>query len=217
MAAAADDITVLRTENEALKDQLQSLKVQLDWFKRQLFGERSEKRLTIDPAIQADLLASLGKVAEATPPPAEKQTISYERRKGRADNCVNDEGLRFDATVPVQTIRLPLPAALADVPADQQSLISEKVSYRLAQRPGSYVVLKYIRPVIRRDDTRELISTPAPDSVLEKSSADVSLLAGMLVDKFVYHLPLYRQHQRLATERHYALAQHAVYSRQPGH
>jgi hypothetical protein len=27
--------------------------------------------------------------------------------------------------------------------------------------------------------------------------ADVSVLAGLLVDKFVYHLPLYRQHQRL--------------------
>ena len=27
--------------------------------------------------------------------------------------------------------------------------------------------------------------------------ADVSVLAGLLVDKFAYHLPLYRQHQRL--------------------
>lgn len=34
--------------------------------------------------------------------------------------------------------------------------------------------------------------------VLESSVADVSFLAGMLVDKFAYHLPLYRQHQRLA-------------------
>ena len=25
--------------------------------------------------------------------------------------------------------------------------ISEKISYRLAQRPGSYVILKYVRPV----------------------------------------------------------------------
>jgi hypothetical protein len=33
---------------------------------------------------------------------------------------------------------------------------------------------------------------------LEKSCADVSFLAGLLVDKFRYHLPLYRQHQRLA-------------------
>ena len=33
--------------------------------------------------------------------------------------------------------------------------------------------------------------------MLERSAADVSFLAGMLVDKFAYHLPLYRQHQRL--------------------
>lgn len=33
--------------------------------------------------------------------------------------------------------------------------------------------------------------------MLYTSVADVSFVAGMLVDKFVYHLPLYRQHQRL--------------------
>lgn len=36
-----------------------------------------------------------------------------------------------------------------------------------------------------------------PLTVFDKSIADVSFLAGMLVDKFVFHLPLYRQHQRL--------------------
>ena len=46
-------------------------------------------------------------------------------------------------------------------------------------------------------DTGELITPPAPVAVLEQSYADVSLLAGMLVDKFRYHLPLYRQHQRM--------------------
>jgi hypothetical protein len=34
--------------------------------------------------------------------------------------------------------------------------------------------------------------------VFDRSFADVSLVAGILVDKFQYHLPLYRQHQRLA-------------------
>jgi hypothetical protein len=33
--------------------------------------------------------------------------------------------------------------------------------------------------------------------VLEGSRADVSFAAGLLIDKFLYHLPLYRQHQRL--------------------
>ena len=59
------------------------------------------------------------------------------------------------------------------------------------------MILKYVRQVIKRIDTDELITTPAPANVLDKSVADVSFLAGMLIDKFVYHLPLYRQHQRL--------------------
>jgi transposase len=66
----------------------------------------------------------------------------------------------------------------------------------LAQRPGSYVILEYHRPVLKRRDTEQVITTPAPPKV-ERSVADVSFLAGLLVDKFLYHLPLYRQHQRL--------------------
>ena len=34
--------------------------------------------------------------------------------------------------------------------------------------------------------------------VFDRSIADVNFLAGLLVDKFTYHLPLYRQHQRLS-------------------
>jgi transposase len=34
-------------------------------------------------------------------------------------------------------------------------------------------------------------------AIIDRSFADVSFLTGMLVDKFLYHLPLYRQHQRL--------------------
>jgi len=185
----------LRTENTALKQQVQTLKTQLDWFKRQLFGAKSEKRLLIDPSIQADLLAEL----QQPLPPAEKpatEKITYERRKQR-NNTVADTGLRFDDSVPVETIHLGPAPELADVPADQQQLISEKVSYRLAQRPGSYVVLKYVRSVIKNTETGELITSPVANNVLDRSIADVSLLAGMLVDKFVYHLPLYRQHQRI--------------------
>jgi hypothetical protein len=67
----------------------------------------------------------------------------------------------------------------------------------LAQRPGSYVVLEYRRPVVKDKRDERIHTTPAPANVLEGSLADVSFLAGMLIDKFCYHLPLYRQHQRL--------------------
>jgi transposase len=75
--------------------------------------------------------------------------------------------------------------------------VSEKVTYRLAQRPASYVVLKYIRPVVKRKNDGQLITLPAPDGLWPGSMVDVSVVAGIVVDKFAYHLPLYRQHQRM--------------------
>jgi transposase len=87
--------------------------------------------------------------------------------------------------------------AVADLPPEAYEVSGEKVTYRLAQRPGAYVILKYIRPVIKRKETETLSCPPAPPAVFEKGLADVSLLAGLLSEKFTYHLPLYRQHQRL--------------------
>jgi transposase len=51
--------------------------------------------------------------------------------------------------------------------------------------------------VIKRQDTAVLSCPPAPPAVFEKSLAAVRVLAGLLIDKFGYHLPLYRQPQRL--------------------
>jgi transposase len=51
--------------------------------------------------------------------------------------------------------------------------------------------------VLKKKDSEAILPSPAPFNMLDKSIADVSLLAGLLVDKFQYHLPLYRQHQRL--------------------
>jgi transposase len=60
------------------------------------------------------------------------------------------------------------------------------------------VVLKYRRPVIKRKDTQVITCPSAPVGVIDQSRADVSFVTGLLIDKFAYHLPLYRQHQRLA-------------------
>ena len=101
-----------------------------------------------------------------------------------------------ETRVPVETITIANPE-IEGLAADQFEVIGEKVSHRLAQRPGSYVILKYVRPVIKRRDTQVIACPAAPTGVIEGSRADVSFIAGMLIDKFAYHLPLYRQHQRL--------------------
>ena len=189
-AQLSDDYQQVCAERDALKQQL-------DWFKRQLFGRKSEKRLLDNPD-QLDLGKLLGDCQPpGTPAPTEK--ITYTRRKGkqRSDDCVTDSGLRFDERVPIESIELSAPQ-LQGPDADHYEVIDYKVTRRLAQRPGSYVVLEYRRPVIRDKRQSTLMEVPAPSGVLEGSLADVSFLAGLLVDKFLYHLPLYRQHQRLA-------------------
>ena len=185
------------SDNAQLREERDALKQELAWFKRQLFGRKSEKRL-VEHADQLDLGQLLGDAAPPSEPEPTKK-ITYTRRKGkqRRDEDVTDSGLRFDEGVAIETIELSAPQ-LQGQDADQYEVIDYKITRRLAQRPGSYVVLEYRRPVIRDKRRSTLMEVPAPSAVFDNSLADVSLLAGVLVDKFLYHLPLYRQHQRLA-------------------
>jgi transposase len=189
------EVALLQKENVGLASKVDQLQQQLDWFKRQLFGEKSEKRSLVDPAIQPSLLEGLAPVKAPIEPPS--QTIAaHERTKKLRDGCTTDSGLRFDESVPVQVVDI-LPEELKGELADQYDVISHKVTFRLAQNRASYVVIEERRPVIKERSSKKLITTPVPDRVLDNSIADVSFLAGMLIDKFLYHLPLHRQHQRL--------------------
>src|SRR2546422_548184 len=177
------------------------LKRQVEWFKRQLFGRKSERRLREPDTPQLPLpglLAARPDPAEAPPPPTET-VKAYQRRTRFAalPDTLNEHDLRFDPSVPVEVIVVPNPE-VAGLPSAEYEVIGEKVTYRLAQRPGAYVILKYVRHVVKLKESQALVCPPAPPAVLEKSFADVSVLAGLLLDKFRYHLPLYRQHQRLA-------------------
>ena len=175
-------------------DEIAQLKQQLDWLKRQLFGRKSEKVLADNPA-----QSSLFDEGETLTLPAETKPVKAHTRssqKQRRDSDVNDEGLRFDETVPQQIIDIPAPE-LQGADADQYELVDTKETCRLAQQPGSYVVLRFRRQVVRHKTTQTIKDTPAPGNVLEGCYCDVSLLAGLMVDKAVYHLPLHRQHQRM--------------------
>ena len=185
---------------DQLKQQIQTLQHQLEWFKRQLFGSKSE-RIAPTPDPQQMHLGQV--LAQDLPVPPgngapEQHVPSHTRRRPRSDFAEDGAGEPFfDASkVPVLTIEVPNPE-VKDLRPDQYEVVGEKASHRLAQRPGSYVVLKYVRPVVKVLSTQTLHCPAAPVGVIEGSRADVSFVAGLLVDKFAWHLPLYRQHQRL--------------------
>lgn len=194
-----EQVKLLRQDNAQLSVQVANLQKQLDVFKQMLFGKRSEKR-PFDIPGQAGLFdgdkedASTQEQAEP-----EKQKISYERgkaKKGRPDNCVTAEGLRFDEDVPIKHITL-TPPEIEGLSEDQYEIIGVERRYKLAQQQASYTVLAYEIPQIKLKSDGSLVSAPAAPAVLERSIGDVSLLGGLLVDKFAYHIPLYRQHQRI--------------------
>ena len=90
-ALTADHAALLRTVS-ALRETAASLKDQVDWFKRRLFGRRSEKRIEFDLTEQASLFESPG-AGDVAAPEVPTEEISYRRRrrKDRA-GAVNESG-----------------------------------------------------------------------------------------------------------------------------
>jgi len=170
---------------------------QLEWFKRQLFGSTSERRVfPVGDARQMGLGEQLATTSVETAPQITVPSHARRRRKQPWEGAPDDSGLRYDPTVPV--IEIEVPNADAEThPPDSYTVVDQKVTCRLAQKRGSYVILRYVRKVIKLKGEDKFSYPPLPTAVLEKSYADVSFLAGLLIDKFRYHLPLYRQHQRL--------------------
>lgn len=182
-----------------LSRELVAARHQLDWFKRQLFGQKSERRIIDCSDGQMSLGEAINPEQTATPPsPVERPVAAHTRRPATKKPDTGDDSVPFfdETRVPVEVIELSAPEAEGLAP-EAYEVIGHKESFRLAQRPGSTVVLKYRRPVIKLKATQVIVCPNAPVGVIDGSRADVSFIAGLLIDKFAYHLPFYRQHQRL--------------------
>ena len=169
-----------------LSRELAAAKHQLDWFKRQVFGTKSERRI-IDPASGQMSLGEMLTPEQPASSPAlvERPVAAHTRRPTTKTPESGDDSLPFfdAARVPVEIIELTAPETEGLAPDDFE-IISYKNSYRLAQRPGSTVVLNYRRPVIKLKENQAILCPAAPAGVIEGSRADVSFLASLLIDKF---------------------------------
>ena len=193
--AGGSDIAAVVEQNTVLRQQVDDLSQQLATLKKLLFGARSEKRI-IDIPGQHELFGREVTGAQATPPTTVPEHTRGRAKKGFPDGCVNGEGLRFGPDVPVTTVRLE-PEGIQGLSPEDHEVIGVETRHKLAQQASSYTVLRYEQPVIKLKQSGQILPVVPVASVLERSLADVSLLAGLLSDKFVSHLPLHRQHQRM--------------------
>lgn len=180
------EITSLQIQNASLQNDIAQLKEQLNWFQRQIFGQRSEKIILPNPNQLTFGFENLEVI------PEEKKTLvpPHERRK---PNRNGQDKITLPPDLPVEKIILDLPEEEKICKETGEALvkIGEEVTHKLAHKPGSYYIKEIIRPKYAIPD-KGVITAELPDSIIPKCRADESFLAEVLTQKFADHLPLYR-------------------------
>jgi transposase len=164
------------------------LEFQLAQLKRMIFGSKSERFI---PSVPDEQLAlDLGLEPGSQEPP-ETEEVHYTRIKNKPKEKP------FRQPLPNH---LPRTEILIEPEGDLTGLkkIGEEIKEVLEYTPASLFVTRYVRPKYV-DPTREengVQTGNLPALPLPKAIAAASLLAIILVDKYVDHLPYYRQIQR---------------------
>jgi transposase len=182
-------------------DKIKQLTDQLAWYRRKFWKPSSEKYIPQDPdqrRIDFDGLDILPE-EEQTIQEAAKEIISYQRKKAEKPKS--------------QPVRLPLPD---DLRREEEIIepegidenwvrIGEEVTEILEHKPGELYVRRIVRPkyVLRKalqqqpENTEEHVQTvkigTLPLLPLPRSNAGASLLAELLIGKYMHHLPFHRQ------------------------
>lgn len=195
-APEQDFSSSLNKEINELREQVSYLNEQLAWFKKQVFGQRSEKIIVPSPGelffSGFDLpIEQIGK---------KKHIAAHTRKTPKKDNSK----LSFPEDLPVErtVIDLKEEEKICSETGKPLIKIGEDISQKLAHKPGSYYIKEIIRPKYASPKGGEetIVTADLPDSLLARSKADESLLADILVKKFADHLPLYRQSEILARD-----------------
>lgn len=171
------------------------LKHELDQLKRLIFGSRHERfvptispdQLTLDIAVQP----------KEQPVATAMESIAYQRKKASKSDSEK-----------VQTGRMLLPASL---PREQIIIepkedvtgwkkIGQEITEELERIPGKLFVRQYIRNKYVKPSGETIVIGELPARPIEKGIAGPGLLAQIVIDKYVDHLPVYRQVQRFERE-----------------
>jgi len=215
------DIQQILQENALLKEQILSITQQMQlkeeellrkqelilYLQRQLFGRRSEKSLPNYHEAQLSLFDSeqgSANLEQETP----GMTTLVEDIKQKAE--LRHAASKCKATSEKRTYKIPAnierrETVIEPVNNNTTTLIKigEDVSERLMLDPSKFWVERTVRPIYKTRETTHgqklatiIIQAPAKEVILPGCMAGESLLSQLIVDKFLYHLPEYRQAKR---------------------
>jgi transposase len=186
-----NSVAILQIEKTELQNTVAFLTQQLDWFKRQLFGKKSER--IVSECNETQLLFEGFEKFFKQDEQESKKIPEHERRKPKRDG---QDAIALDPNLPVKTIVLDLPEEEKICKETGAPLIKigDEVTHKLAHTPGSYYIKEIIRPKYAHSQKPEegVQTALLPETLLTKCQADDSLLAQIITEKFADHMPLYR-------------------------
>ena len=183
-----------------LQERIKELTAQIAWLNRQLFGRKTEKLPIYSPDMPdlfAEEFAGLRHQAEEKRDEAveqiEKEPVEVRKQKRQNRKMTED--------LPVLETEVIEPAG---VDLSLYRRIGEEVTRVVKHKPGMLYVKEIIRPKYALKDSTQLPPggqkgvemAPMPLMPVDKCIADTSLLAEILLQKYEYHVPFYRQIQQ---------------------
>ncbi len=202
-ASIASLSTTNKNQSEQIKnlqERIKELTAQVAWLNRQLFGRKSEKLRVYDPNMPdlfADEFSGLRQQAEEKRDEAvekiEKEPVEDVKRNRQNRKMIEDLPVLETDTIEPKGVDLSL-----------YRRIGEEITKVVKHKPGMLYVKVIIRPKYALKDSTLLPPAgqkgveiaPMPLMPVDKCIADTSLLAEILLQKYEYHVPFYRQIQQ---------------------
>ncbi len=184
-------VAALMSEKNEWKQERQSLLEQLKLAFDRQFAKRSEALKPYDES-QGDLFNE-AECEAAKEEEVEVTTTTTTKKRGKRKP--------LPKTLPREVIELDLDDHEKQCACCNHSLhkIGEDRSEKLEFTPAVLKVLEYVRPKYacrqceQTKDNNRIIQKPTPQSIIPKSFATESLLANIILGKYQYAMPLYRQ------------------------
>lgn len=188
------ELTVAQQQSSRQQRQIELLEERLRYLLRQQFGQRAERHADQYQLFnEAELLAQIAPLDDQADDDC-ITVLAHQRRRKKTDQSLPDD--------------LPRVEVVYELDADERHCtcgeplkrIGEAVLEQLAVIPQQYYVIRHIRPTYACDCKQCMRTAAMPKQALPASQASASILAHIMVSKYLDGLPLYRQEKIAARD-----------------
>ena len=194
----------LLAENHALRAREITLKERIAFLERRLFGAKSDRLTYVNPDDQPGLFDEMFKEAmdekasqiDKMADDIEKE--SQKRRKSAKKKSSRPAKYRYTGLEERTTTMMP-----ENINIEEYDIIGKDVSRILHYEKAKVWVEIIERPILRLKEDKnvpapQICQAKAPEAVIGGNHVGADMLAQIVIDKYRYHLPEYRQVKRYA-------------------